>query len=194
MFNTWTDNGLSGLGAYVHGGDKIYWAATVEAGSGSVYIPGIVKIPTGGDWSGKANCLLAGIRSNGFSIEKQELVPSSNSFAVNVAAPGDFADLNDVKALFDGIAQSCGFVLRNSHIEPRALNLASPGGPKGLDPNMGKDALDITFDWWGQLSTEVAQKLGLATKVNIPGLPEMPLLTVLAIAAGGILLLGVMRR
>lgn len=188
MFNeTSYSTRFGALGDYVHGGDKLGYTASVNTSGDPLHL-----LPTGqalGDQA-KIAAVHAGIQSNGFTIDKEEIIASAGSLAYNVTAPGDFADSNDVKALFDGIVMSTGLQLRGSQIQHQAMNLASG---KNLDsgPTSIID-LSSAADWWGQGISSVSNDLfgGLKQALNI----DDNVLMLGALAVGALILYGAMKR
>lgn len=145
---------LNDLSDYVHGGDTLYYAATVNTSGDPL---GIIPGGTGPGDRAKIQQIIADIQSNGFVILNQEILPGAGSIAFNVRAPGDFADSHDVQALFDGIVQSSGLRLLASNLQHRALNLAGPGT---INPDADKGVIEVAGEWWGSGISRALENIG----------------------------------
>jgi len=174
---------------YVFAGARIYWAGNVNSLIGSGFsIPGVYSsVPS---WGSVVDRFQAGLNSefHGVQLEANE---NAKSLGVNVTAPGDFADLQDVKGLIDGIAGSSGFSLSAS----MARFISNPRSDQGSTPDVGggnlstgapsSDPFTVAANFWGTEIGNTASSFwgGLTGESGEGGGMNMLVIAGLAIAA-----------
>lgn len=152
MFNEtgmgYVNSHFGSLGDYVHRGDVLYWAGTVASVAGSSsYYPWLASSP----WSATLDRFLSLVRGEGFTVLNSEANEDAKSIAINVRAPGDFSDAEDVKGLLAGIAGQAGFNLRASMIRANPRPLATE------QPSPWSDPIGTAGSFWGSEISSGAQ-------------------------------------
>lgn len=185
MFNeTSYPSGLGALGAYVHGGARIMYQATVEP-----FDP--IGLPWETPGQDMCNRLRATLGAN-LGLSSFGCDAKNGSINLQATVPGDFSDENDVKALIDGAVGSAGFTYRQSMLRM----ISNPGGSSsnpmvppaaGAQPGTspGASIIDTAAKFWGEVTGDVAGAVLPKTDLGI----GMSLGTVALIAVGAFLLL-----
>ena len=181
---------------YVFGGARIYWAGNVSSYPAGALVPSLTPpfVTTSNGWASALARFRADLSSEFHSVQV-EANENAKSLGVNVTAPGDFADLNDVKALINGIAGSAGFGLAASMIR----FISNPRTDQGTTPNVGggnlatgaggsKDPFTTAGEFWGSEITGTASSFwkGLTGQEEGGG---MSVLVIAALAIGAVLIL-----